>query len=88
MEKLGNEVKLHNIGYPVIATLVIRTRKKAIYYRDDGIYEVFRIKVRKAGKIFGKFLPEREVYPGNEDFGFTAWTYRDKAKAFKKYDRI
>ena len=88
MEKLKDEIKLRNIGYPVIATLVVRTKRKAMYYRDDGCYEVFRIKIKKAGKVFDKLLPEREVYPGNEDFGFTAWCFHDKTTAFEKYEKI
>ncbi len=88
MEKLKNKVELHHIGYPVTATLVARTKKKAVYYRDDGCYEVFKIVIAPAGIIFGKSYPEREVYPGNEDFGFTAWCFSDKTRALDKYDKL
>jgi hypothetical protein len=32
-------------------------------------WETILIKVKPEAKIFGKVYPEREVYPGNEDFG-------------------
>ena len=44
-------------------------------YKHFGSYgqfigwESIRIKVKPEAKIFGKVYPEREVYPGNEDFG-------------------
>lgn len=45
-------------------------------------YEVFKIKIDKPKIVFGNPLPEREKFPGNEDFGKWAWTYRtlDEAK--------
>jgi hypothetical protein len=30
-------------------------------------YEVVVIRIRRAEQAFGRFYPEREVYPGNED---------------------
>jgi len=88
MEKLKDSIELRNIGYPVTATIIIRTRKKAMYYRSDGCYEVFKIVIAPAQIVFGKSYPKREVYPGNEDFGFTAWCFHDETTAYKKYKEI
>src|SRR5690349_16374091 len=38
-------------------------------------YEVILIKVSKPREIFGKWYPEREVYPSDEEFGSRAWSY-------------
>ena len=40
---------------------------------EPSYYEVFRKKVRKAETIKGQPYPEREAYPGDNDFGSTAW---------------
>jgi hypothetical protein len=88
MRKLENKIELKNIGYPVTAILLSRTKKKAIYYRNDGCYEVFKISISPAATIFGKDYPEREVYPGNEDFGFSAWCIRDEKKAYERYNNL
>jgi hypothetical protein len=66
---------------------VKRGRSWAIYeQKREGrviAYEVFRIKTRKAGKVFGKWQPEREALPGKEEFGKTAWTVSTLTKAFR-----
>jgi hypothetical protein len=38
-------------------------------------YEVAIIKVQPSETILGKVIPEREVYPRNEDFGTYGWYY-------------
>ena len=67
MEKLAKVENPKVPGLQVMATLIKRSKCKALYLRDDNIYEVFRIKKGKAAEIFGKEYPEREVYPGSED---------------------
>lgn len=77
------------VGIPgLTANLLMRTDQKAIYYRWDDVYEVFRIKIAEAAEIFGKSYPKREVYPGNEDFGKTAWCYKQKENAIRRYNAI
>ena len=83
--KLPEIIKLRGIGKPVFAKLIERTNKKAIYERDDQVYEVFRIKTQKEGYAFGVKFKAGEVYPNNEDFGKIAWCYTDKNLALKKY---
>jgi len=86
------EVALHGIGIPgATAKLVRRTATKAMYSRFDSAWEVFRIQTVEAGTVFGKDYPAREVYPGNEDFGATAWCYhgeRAEKRARGMYERI
>ena len=89
-ERLPETVDSFNgVGIPdLTAKLVIRNDKKAIYLRSDNIYEVFKIKISEANEIFGRQYPKREVYPCNEDFGMSAWTYHSKQLAMDMYNRI
>ena len=50
------------------------------------MYEVFRIKIKKAEEVFGKIYPKREVYPPSEDFGMTAWAYHNEKLARQRYE--
>jgi len=88
MERLPEVIEVKGVGIPgLTAKLVMRTDKKAMYRRDN-VYEVFRIKVAEAREAFGKNYPQREVYPGNEDFGVWAWCFSNEAKAKQRYDSI
>lgn len=88
-ERLPDEVALSGTGIPdLTAKCVKRTDKKAMYYRWDDVWEVFKIKVSEESKVFDKTYPKREVYPGNEDFGKTAWCYSDEASALRMYNNI
>ena len=58
-------------------------------------YEVFKIGISKpvtlvgkTGKSAGKeyFYPAAEKFPGNEDFGRTAWTFSKKATALAHFE--
>ena len=81
--------ELYGVGIAgVTAKLIERTDKKAIYFRTDNVWEVFKIKISEPSEVFGKKYPKREVYPGNEDFGVWAWCYRDETLARKKYSNI
>jgi hypothetical protein len=85
--KLPEVVTELPVGIPqMTANLFKRDDKKAIYYRWDGVYEVFRIKIKEEGDAFGKIYPAHEMYPGNEQFGSIAWCYHDKALALQRYD--
>lgn len=89
MERLQQTEKIHGTGQSgLTSTLLARTEGKAIYKRSDDCYEVFLIKVSKEAEVFGKTYPDREVYPGNEDFGRTAWCFAKKDKAMRKYNEI
>ena len=91
-EKLPEVVEVNGCGIPhLTAKLICRTDKKAIYYRWDDVWEVFRVRITEAEEAFGRSYPRREVYPGNEDFGATAWCYhgeRAEKRARGMYERI
>ena len=69
--------------------------EKAMMYEqiepDTGItvaYEVFKRKIDKPKVVFGIQLNEREIFPGNEDFGKWAWAISDQGRALEKFDLI
>ena len=59
-----------------------------MYGRRDGAFEVFHVKIRPEGEVFGKVYPEREVYPGNEDFGQSAWCFTTLESATKRFREL
>lgn len=84
MKKLPKVHKANGYTY----TQVMRTESKALYESDGDFYEVFRIKIRPAEEAFGREYPEREIYPGNEDFGKFAWCYSQYENALRKYNKL
>lgn len=77
------------VGIPNLsAKLVKRTEKKAMYYRWDNVWEVFRIKIKEESSVFGRTYPRREAYPNNESFGVWAWAYSNEGEANKCYNSI
>jgi hypothetical protein len=73
----------------------IKSGEKAFIYSQcydqiNGIYyyEVFRKVIRKECVFHGKLIPEHIAFPGNEDFGVWAWSFRDKDKAEKKFNQL
>ena len=84
MKKLPLKWRANRYNYTQIA----RTEKKAMYKSDGDFYEVFIIKVRPKETIFGREYPQREAYPGNEDFGKTAWCFSNKKNALRKYEEL
>jgi hypothetical protein len=53
--------------------LVERTDNVAMHKSDDGVMEVFKIKILPPAEIYGREYPEREVSPPDEDFGKIAF---------------
>lgn len=72
-------------------TLVSLGQKACIYKQTYteippvSYFEVWKIKEQKEFKIAGKIIPARFWIPGNNDFGKTAWSYRDENKALAKF---
>jgi hypothetical protein len=70
---------------------VKRTARVAMYalrHEPAGTitgYEVFLSKIDKAKEAFGKMQPEKEHFPGNEEFGKIAWSWRTLGQAEKDY---
>jgi hypothetical protein len=83
-------LKLRKNGFNY--TQVLRDGNKAIYAQSVTpkltYFEVMIIKSRPEEVIKGKILPEREVFPGNEDFGYTAWTCMTLERAMEKYNLL
>lgn len=72
-------------------TQVLRTGEVFIYRQqvleDLNYFEVFTVKVKPQTLFKGKLIPEREVFPYDEDFGKTAWscrTFEEAEVIFKK----
>ena len=88
MKPLEREINLN--GYTYVQVL---NGKRTYVYEQRGIsnkryFEVF-IKINLEPKeIMGKKYPEREVFPKNDDFGISAWTYCDYNKAIEKYNEL
>jgi hypothetical protein len=88
-DQLPETVEISGVGIPnLTAKCLARTKTKAIYYRWDNVYEVFRIKVAEPTEVFGKKYDKREVYPSSEDFGKLAWCFSDEKLARDMYERI
>lgn len=89
MEPLPDEVQVNGTGIPELTARLVRRHKKlCLDERSDDVFEVLIVKVQKEREIFGKTYPTKEVYPGNEDFGVTAWCYKDRKEAEKKFNRL
>jgi hypothetical protein len=88
MEHLPTQLRKNGFTY----TLVLRGKRSMIYRQryDQNIdyFEVFIIKVLPAKVLFGRSLPEREVFPGDGDFGKTAWSCRTLEKAMVRFNKL
>ncbi len=71
-----------------------RGKKSMIYSQTDTdstsfcAYEVFKIRIDKPKVVFGISLPEREKFPGNEDFGKWAWTHNKLDAAITMFNKL
>jgi len=90
MDLLSEEIRKNGFIYRLE-----KRGEKAMMYRqicpeegDTIAYEVFKIKVDKPKVVFGIQLNEREIFPGNEDFGKWAWSTRYPDRAEIIYERI
>jgi hypothetical protein len=95
MEALATELtfqgrtlrQLKRIGR--IAIYDVRNRGNMLYG-----YEVIEIKIAPAEEIYGKFYPERELYPSSaknsDDWGSIAWSFgaQHKKKAFAMFNGL
>lgn len=89
MKTLEHTLQISGTGIPgITVTQLKRIGKLCLYQRDDEVYEVFYVKTRPAESVFGKDYPEREQYPNNEDFGQTAWCFKTKEMAERKFNTL
>jgi len=92
---MGKYEELPELFYPqgtgipnLTARLIKREGDICMYERSDGIHEVFIVQKKEKRNIFGTWYPAHELYPGNEDFGKTAWCYTDRNLAEKRYEGL
>lgn len=86
VKKLDDEVKITGVGFSTTSTLLDRRGDICLYKRSDDVYEVFKVKVSPEREIFGKLYPERETYPSNEDFGKTAFCFKEEKNARRQFE--
>ena len=79
---------------PLTYKQVVRNDRFAVYERSrEGKvrdYEVIKIQLQKAGQqIFKQIIKEdTERYPSSSQWGFSAWSFRDKAAALNRFDTL
>lgn len=90
MELLPNEIKKNGFIYRLL-----KRGERAMLYEQYCIdaekvwsWEVFKRKIDQPKEIFGIQLGEREIFPGNEDFGKWAWAPSNYERALEIYDGI
>lgn len=76
-----------------IYTLVKREDKVAMYQQHNKAgelvaFEVFSITTHNGYEIAGKIIPPAELFPSNEMFGVTAWSFRDREGALIKFKEL
>jgi hypothetical protein len=80
---LINTIKLKGSCTGVTSTMIARTVSKALYFRSDGYWEAFRIKVVPemvcVEKIWVPTGNTVEVYPSNNAFGISAWCGKEES---------
>jgi hypothetical protein len=91
METLKTELQVQNRTLKQIK----RQGSVALYelYGPQGQlygFEVVVVRIRRAEELFGRRYPERETYPGNEDWGTYGWSYlaSDLPGAQKRFEHL
>lgn len=88
MKRLPPELQKNGFQY----TLILRGHKSCIYKQHVTAtikhFEVFLIKTMPAKEIFGKQYPAREIFPANEDFGYTAWSCFTLDNAMNRFNHL
>ena len=88
MNKLSKELELNGYKY----SRIIKGKRYCLY-EQRGIanmrcFELFEIKVLEPMELNGKHYEEREVFPKDEDFGYSAWTICDYDEAIAKFKEL
>lgn len=82
--------KLNKYGYLYVQ--IARGNRSCVYEQHviDNIryYEVFIIKISPERIFKGHIFEAHEKFPDNESFGATAWTFKSKEEAMKKYQEL
>lgn len=92
MKTLPETKKKNGYTYRKITEEKIKDRRYAIYSQEvDGKiigYELFEIKVAKECEIAGRPVEAHEVFPSDETFGKTAWSFKTTAECYWKLESI
>lgn len=90
MDLLAKEIRKNGFIY-----YIEKRGEKAMIYKqvcaEEGDvmgWEVFKRKIDKPKVVFGIELGEREIFPGNEDFGKWAWSVRTLERAEERFRNI
>ncbi len=72
--------------------LVLRGRRSCIYEQrvseKTKRYEVFLIKIKPESVLNDKLIPEREIFPHDEAFGYWAWCCMALKDAFEMFRKL
>jgi hypothetical protein len=89
--KLPYELRKNRFDYKIVK----RSKDVAIYaqYDNDGsnrilAYEVFRVTWKKGATIGKQVIEPGEKFPGDGDFGKTAYSCSTLEKANKRFDEL
>ena len=82
LTRVGNQYQLFKRGNQTLVYAEVNSEGKHL------AYEVFQIKIQKAGEMFGKWYPARERFPGSEAFGKWAWSYSTMEAAQVKFEEL
>jgi len=73
-------------------TQIARDGMIALYHRGKpggtGHYELVRLSVAHAAKIYGREYPEREVYPHSEKWGIDGFTILSRETALERFTEM
>jgi hypothetical protein len=81
---------IHKNGFTY--TQVLREGRKYIYQQTltekTSYFEVFIARINREHDFSGIHFEEKELFPGNEDFGKTAWSCRTYMDAKIRFDKL
>ena len=78
MQLLKTQFQLNGFDYRQVersATAAIYSQNADSSPSTHPAYEVVKVRVAPAENLFGKDMPEREVYPPSTAWGTAGWTY-------------
>ncbi len=80
LTRVGNQYRIFKRGQQTLVYSEVNSAGKNL------TYEVFQIRIQKAGEMFGTWYPDREKFPGSEDFGKWAVWCHNLEKALQWFD--
>jgi len=88
MKPLPDILKKNGFQYTKVCQVgrsyIFRQRLSA----STACFEVFRARIYPEQEFNGKSYPERHVFPSNECFGISAWSYRNYEDALKRIQEL